>query len=566
MAVKHLCLLALVAVSLNIFFVQADLPVHCLHQQIAGTWKFDLGPVQDDSGLKVTCGHRIPDEDADHLDAEKSWKSNNNILILTLGEPNIVLSQDGQQLPNALWTMVYDEGFEVQTDKMKMFAFSKYEHSEGKTISHCGETLVGWYHNKDTKQWGCYRASKLSAVAPSGMPAASLLEEAEMDLDVVDNFNSKPSESTNAKFNPDSKWIESINRVQSSWKADVYDGFIGMDLKELNRMAGQKTHHGLSIAKEQHNAGAWSKKFNKNAVAAGTNAWVSAPNNGYPSTYVNSRIGKPLPTSWDWRNVDGKNYLPPIRQQGSCGSCYAMASMAMLTSRLRIMTDLQDQTILSPQHVLSCSYYNQACDGGYPYLVSKFSEDFFLVPETCMAYEASSNVPCSRKCDVSKLPRVYKATNYHYVGGFYGGCNEEAMRREVFENGPMVASFEPGFDFMAYDAGIYHSTAERTEFSPKQEWEKVDHSVLLVGFGEDEETNEKYWILMNTWGDNWGENGFFRMRRGVDESAIESIGVAAVPVIVEQSQTPVAFSFAETKPNRMRRSKKHTGFAGTNFY
>lgn len=83
-----------------------------------------------------------------------------------------------------------------------------------------------------------------------------------------------------------------------------------------------------------------------------------------------------------------------------------------------------------------------------------------------------------------------------------------------------------------YKSGVYHSTNNNwLEMNEKRpEWEKVDHSVLCVGWGE--EHGMKYWLLKNTWGPEWGENGYFKMRRGVDESAIESLAEAADPVIV----------------------------------
>lgn len=71
---------------------------------------------------------------------------------------------------------------------------------------------------------------------------------------------------------------------------------------------------------------------------------------------------------------------------------------------------------------------------------------------------------------------------------------------EIFHNGPVTMSFEPSYDFMYYESGIYHSKAESSEFP---EWviyyinifqEKVDHSVLCYGWGEDS-NGEKYWKL-----------------------------------------------------------------------
>ncbi len=110
------------------------------------------------------------------------------------------------------------------------------------------------------------------------------------------------------------------------------------------------------------------------------------------------------------------------------------------------------------------------------------------------------------------------------------------MMLEIKKNGPIVVSFEPKYDFMFYKHGIYHSVeaADWIKDGEQQpEWEKVDHSVLCYGWGE--ENGEKYWNLQNTWGSEWGENGMFRFRRGVDDSAIESLAEAATPYSVSKA-------------------------------
>ena len=80
--------------------------------------------------------------------------------------------------------------------------------------------------------------------------------------------------------------------------------------------------------------------------------------------------------------------------------------------------------------------------------------------------------------------------------------------KEIYEGGPVVMNFEPNYDFMFYEKGIYSSRGEHSNIPVKQEWEKVDHSVLCYGWGE--ENGEKYWLLQNSWGPEWGEQGNFR--------------------------------------------------------
>jgi len=229
-----------------------------------------------------------------------------------------------------------------------------------------------------------------------------------------------------------------------------------------------------------------------------------------------------LPEEFDWRNVDGKDYVSPVRNQLSCGSCYAFGTLAMFEARVRILTNGTKTPVFSTQDIVSCSEYSQGCEGGFPYLISKYAEDFGLVDEQCFPYEGHDS-----QCHEQKCPRQF-GTGYHYIGGFYGACNEPLMRLELVKNGPIAVAFEVYNDFFNYKSGIYHHTGLKDKFNP---FEITNHAVLAVGYGADKETGEKFWIVKNSWGEEWGENGYFRIRRGTDECSIESIAVAAEPVI-----------------------------------
>lgn len=145
-----------------------------------------------------------------------------------------------------------------------------------------------------------------------------------------------------------------------------------------------------------------------------------------------------------------------------------------------------------------------------------------MVEENCFPYTGVDS-----PCDISTKCTRYFASDYHYVGGFYGGCSEAAMMLELVRNGPMGVAFEVYPDFMHYKEGIYHHTFLLDSNNP---FELTNHAVLLVGYGKCHKTGEKYWIVKNSWGTGWGENGFFRIRRGTDECAIESIAVAVTPI------------------------------------
>lgn len=231
-----------------------------------------------------------------------------------------------------------------------------------------------------------------------------------------------------------------------------------------------------------------------------------------------------LPENFDWRSQNGTSFVSPIRNQGKCGSCYAFGSMAMLEARVRMMSKNTMQPVFSTQDIVSCSEYSQGCDGGFPYLIAgKYAEDFGVVEEKCLPYVGKDSISCGNE---QKDCTRYRATNYYYIGGYYGACNEQLMQMELVTNGPIAVSFEVTNDFEAYKKGIYHKVDVGDGFNP---WEVTNHVVSIVGYGL--ENGVKYWTVKNSWGEEWGESGYFRIMRGTDELSIESMAVAATPVL-----------------------------------
>jgi len=242
------------------------------------------------------------------------------------------------------------------------------------------------------------------------------------------------------------------------------------------------------------------------------------------------RLKAGLPKNFDWRNEEG-NIVTDVVSQGSCGSCYAIAMVDAITMRLRVLTKGQDQTLLSPQNVVSCSDYNQGCEGGYPYLVAKFAEDIGLVPDYCEVYTAEDSA-CRISCPDNKPLKVYHVKNYKYIGGFYGACNEASMMYDLYHYGPIVIALNAPSDLFYYNKGIYDSKdtdSDDWDITKTSRWEKTNHAVTCIGYGE--EDGHKYWIIKNSWGQNWGMDGYFKMTRGNDEVSAESMSVSAQIVL-----------------------------------
>lgn len=572
MRLQPLSLLVLIAFT----FVGglADLPVHCLRHQVSGDWEFVLGPT---SPKRSSCGHRRPDNP--DMQPALDFVANmgtSAIMQVSLEEPMTASTPDGAE---GTWTMIYDEAFEVAIKDRVFLAFSNFEWVEdaekGKTnVSHCDSTQIGWYHNQARTEWGCYLGRKLTS-DPDGSDGGDDSPTANTDtsgslrkigrraglLVTADSFGSQvflgadggaaatPADEAAApapappSAEPDvvlpgqlpvsyKPWIpesagydspmpshwqhsvaDALNFLQLGWSAASYDLFRGKTPRELNNFAGVKRH-----------------RLHGNVSRASAAAATTAPT----LLSIASRIRRALGGSRgddedgiDWRNKDGKNWLAPVVNQGDCGSCYTISTVHMLTARHRIKSQDPSRPAFSVTFPLYCSEYNQGCDGGYGFLQSKWSEDVGLIPEHCSPFSANAE-PCRalKGCDLGASR--FRAAGHRYVGGYYGGSEEHFIREELVASGPAVMSFEPREDFMYYKGGVYRSVAGKIH----QEWEQVDHAVLLVGYGTD--AGKKYWTMQNSWGDDWGEGGYFRMVRGRDESGCESIVVAA-DVIEETS-------------------------------
>jgi cathepsin C len=514
-------------------------------------------------------------EDSSYL-AQSPYEYRNTYKLQLKSSNEAAIEMEGKLLTGK-WTMVYDEGFNIQIDQFTFFSFSKYsiDKENGKKIykSHCYSTLVGWFNNHDKSKWGCYQAFKLGVD-----PTKVTLTNSKNNLNIVEPQKSTVNDDIlNSMFNMQFKSINSeilfnnddnidrstiknkfsnkknrlrISKYQPSSFLEEKESTSSMSMMKLD---ASFNNHALYISrintlKKSWNAGLHPKFSNMSIRELNKYAGIPRIGNNFRFKSKSELLFKAIEdVSMYPKNFDWKQILKPAGSQGDCGSCYVYSTVRMIEARLKIKYN--HEVNLSVQHALDCSFYNQGCNGGYPYLVMKFANEFQMIPETCKPYTQSDGKCNLNVCDISTLPYVYKTTDYKYIGGTYGECSQKKMMEEL-KNGPIVVSFEPDYNFMMYKSGIYHAFDLNTWITkglPKPEWQKVDHSVLLVGWGEEESSGEKFWIIQNTWGPSWGEEGFFRMRRGSDEFGIESICEASTPVVINNQTGQII-----TDPNEIK--------------
>lgn len=216
-------------------------------------------------------------------------------------------------------------------------------------------------------------------------------------------------------------------------------------------------------------------------------------------------MGYRLPREFDGRKEWGK-CIHSGGNQKKCNGCWAFGVANHLSDRFCIKGwDVE----LSPQDLLECTPGNKCCKGGSAENAYKYVMKTGIVDQGCKPFDSKCNECRPRSC-----------TRYRCVPNS-AWVTQDTMKakREIYENGPITAIFDVYDDFAYYKGGVYYKTSTK----------KIGiHSAVLVGWGVDKRRNE-YWICKNSWGDHWGDHGFFKIKVG--DSGINSYITSCKPLI-----------------------------------
>ncbi|CAD5229187.1 unnamed protein product [Bursaphelenchus okinawaensis] len=328
-----------------------------------------------------------------------------------------------------------------------------------------------------------------------------------------------------AQFLKGQKLVDYVNRRQNLWKAKLHPKLESYD---------EGVRYGLMGVNHVKNS-------------------VKAKKNLAESRFMDMEIPKQFDARTNWPNCPS---IRAIRDQSSCGSCWAFGAVEAISDRICIASNGQLKPLISAADLLSCcKECGYGCNGGEPYQAWEFWVSDGLVTGSdydthvgCRTYpfppcEHHSNhterpqckkelyptPKCIKHCDDNR--KSYAEDKYYGEKAYAVDSNVEAIQKELMAHGPLEVSFEVYTDFLTYAGGVYVHQGGHLGGG---------HAVRLVGWGE--ENGIPYWTIANSWNTDWGEGGFFRILRGADECGIES-GVVGGTAKLNRNRTKMTKNY-----------------------
>jgi len=299
-----------------------------------------------------------------------------------------------------------------------------------------------------------------------------------------------------------------VNNRNTTWKADVNSRFLNLNKDQVKYLTGS----------------------------------LKAPAEKRPPRLTHNLEALQLPDNFDsrtqWPNCPT---IAEVRDQSDCGSCWAFGAVEAASDRVCIATQGKLKPHLSARDLLTCcDTCGDGCNGGYPEAAWDYMASTGVVTggnfgdyTECVAYpfpmcdhhvsgkygpcpsSEYSTPSCRSSCDSNTTYSGSYAKDKFVFKSSYSLQDEASIKADIYKNGPVEGAFTVYADFLTYKSGVYQNT-EGDELG--------GHAIRILGWGV--EDNTPYWLVANSWNEQWGDHGFFKIRRGSDECGIED-GVVA---------------------------------------
>lgn len=220
-----------------------------------------------------------------------------------------------------------------------------------------------------------------------------------------------------------------------------------------------------------------------------------------------------LPDNFDWREKMG-SCVHPVRDQGHCGSCWAHAASEVFSDRACIQSNGKIDMVFSPQQLVNCDYLEMGCSGGFLTTPFIYYSLIGAQDESCFGeYKSGETGGRTSFCFLKKWSCPVVRANLMSIKWL---TSPQAIKEDLYKNGPVNTGFKVYDDFLIYKSGIYSQQSQKL---------LGGHAVKIVGWGK--ENDVEYWIVQNSWTASWGEKGFFKIKMG--ECGIDSGAVSVNP-------------------------------------